>query len=65
MKVKQLIKKLQQYNPNARIAVVAHNTVYEFTICFGCSEGVKKANCEEVDLFVDELCKSDNKGERG
>jgi len=59
MKVNQLIKELSEYNPDADITVIAHNKSYDFSICYGFSEGRKKDNCESVDIYVDDLCVSE------
>ena len=53
MTVKEIIDKLSEYNLEAEINVVADGFDRPFTICFGSSEGVTKANCETVDLMVD------------
>lgn len=52
MKVKEFIEKLSKYNPKADIGIVVNNSVHEFEICFGTSEGCTKENCDEVNLHV-------------
>ncbi len=59
MKVIEVIDKLKEYNLNAKIGVIAHNKFYDFSFCFGSSDGVTKENCEEVCLYVDKLNKKD------
>lgn len=55
MTVKELINKLSEYNLEAEINVVVDGYVKPYTICFGGAEGVSKANCEAVDLMVDDI----------
>ena len=52
MTVKEIIDKLSEYNLEAKFNVVVDGFDRPFTICFGCSEGVIKTNCETVDLMV-------------
>lgn len=52
MTVKEMIDKLTEYNPEAKFNIVVDGFERPFTICFGCSEGVVKTNCETVDLMV-------------
>lgn len=56
MKVKEIIKELANYNPEAKIVVVAHCKQYNFSLSFGEAEGVEKENCQTVSFYVDELC---------
>jgi hypothetical protein len=53
MTVKELIEKLQAYNPEAEIDCVVDNTPYEFFIWFGGGEGCEKADCSSVSFAVD------------
>ena len=55
MTVKELINKLSEYNLEAEINVFVDGFDRPFTICFGGSEGVTKANCETVDLMVGDI----------
>ena len=55
MTVKEIIDKLNEYNLEAEINVVVGGFDRPFEICFGNSEGVTKANCETVDLMVDDI----------
>ena len=55
MTVKELINKLNEYNFEAEINVVVGGYAKPYTICFGGEEGVTKANCEAVDLMVDDI----------
>ena len=55
MTVKEIINKLSEYNLEAEINVFVDGFDRPFTICFGGSEGVTKANCETVDLIVGDL----------
>ena len=56
MKVKELIKKLLDYNMEAEVKVIAHCKEYDYSITIGGGEGVKKHNAKEVSFYVDELC---------
>jgi hypothetical protein len=53
MTVKQIRKKLEDYNEDAEFVVVVRNNPVEFEICFGNSEGVTKQNCESVCIYVE------------
>lgn len=55
MTVKEIIDKLSEYNLDAKFNIVVDGFDRPFTICFGISEGVTKANCETVDLTVDDI----------
>ena len=55
MTVKDIINKLSEYNLGAKFNVVVDGFDRPFTICFGSSEGVTKANCETVDLMVGDI----------
>lgn len=55
MTVKEIIDKLSGYNLNAKFNIVVDGFDRPFEICFGNSEGVTKANCETVDLMVDDI----------
>lgn len=59
MKVYELVKKLNEYNPNADIDVVVNGFSKGFKICFGGSEGCQPYNCDCVDLTVDTLCEEE------
>jgi hypothetical protein len=56
MKVKELIKKLLDYNMEAEVKVIAHCKKYDYSITFGDSEGDEKHNTKDVSFYVDELC---------
>ena len=62
MTVKEIIDKLSEYNSEAKINVVVDGFERPFAICFGCSEGVVKTNCETVDLMVGDI--DDEAGEQ-
>ena len=55
MTVKEIIDKLSEYNLEAKFNIVVDGYVKPYTICFGSAEGVTKANCEAVDLMVDDI----------
>ena len=55
MTVKEIINKLSEYNLEAEINVFVDGFDRPFTICFGGSEGVTKANCETVDLMIGDI----------
>lgn len=52
MTVKEIIDKLSEYNREAKFNIVVDGFDRPFTVCFGCSEGCTKTNCETVDLTV-------------
>ena len=56
MTVKELIKKLLDYNMEAEVKVIAHCKQYDYSITIGGAEGVEKHNTKEVSFYVDELC---------
>ena len=62
MTVKEMINKLSEYNLDAEINVVVDGFERPFTVCFGCSDGCTKTNCETVDLMVDNI--NDKVGEQ-
>jgi hypothetical protein len=62
MTVKDLIKKLLDYNLDAEVSVVAHHRAEEFSISYGGGEGVTKKNCESVSFYVDRLCVNETYG---
>ena len=55
MTVKEIIDRLSEYNLDAKFNIVVDGLDRPFEICFGDSEGVTKANCEAVDLMVDDI----------
>ena len=55
MTVKEIIDKLSEYNFEAKFNIVVDGYVKPYTICFGGAEGATKANCEAVDLMVDDI----------
>lgn len=52
MKVKDMIKELSFFNPEAEVNVVVASRPLPFGICFGGSEGCTKSNCGGVYLMV-------------
>lgn len=56
MKIKDLIKELKKFNPEADVTVVVHNYPEDFSITWGNAEGCTKENCDEVSFYVDRLC---------
>ena len=62
MTVKEMINKLSEYNLDAEINVVVDGFERPFTVCFGCSDGCTKTNCETVDLMVGDI--NEEAGER-
>lgn len=59
MRIRELIEKLGEYNPEARVDVVVHNMSEEFSIAFGGMEGDTKETTESVSFYVDRLCNSE------
>ena len=55
MTVKEIIDKLSEYNREAKFNIVVDGIDKPFTVCFGCSDGYTKTNCETVDLMVDTI----------
>ena len=55
MTVKEIIDRLSEYNLDAKFNIVVDGFDRPFEICFGGAEGVTKANCEAVDLMVDDI----------
>lgn len=61
MEIKQLIAKLIDFNPKAKVNVIVHNQIEDFTIVWGGgSEGETKENCQEVSFYVDRLCQNES-----
>lgn len=56
MTVKELIKKLLEYNMEANVTVIAHCKMYDYDITISGDEGVEKHDTKEVSFYVDELC---------
>ena len=61
MKIKELISKLNEFNQDAELTVIAHNKAYAFTIAWGGAEGSTKTNTDDVSFYVDELCTNEKK----
>ena len=54
MKIKELIEKLNEYNPEAIFGICINGRPLkenQYEICYGSSEGVTKKNCEDVDIL--------------
>ena len=60
MKVKEIIKLLNEYNPEAEFGIITENKKQNFNITYGSSEGVTKLNCEEVNLYIDKMNNNEN-----
>ena len=58
MKVKELINKLKEYNPEAEFNIIVDYYAKPFEICIGCSDGCTNKTCENVDFVVN--IQSDN-----
>lgn len=52
MKIKDLLDELAIYNPEAEFEIYVNNKPAEFEICYGSSEGVTPATCDDVTVFV-------------
>jgi hypothetical protein len=59
MKVKELIEKLNRFNPEAETSVIVNNQPELYSITFGGPEGSTKENCEDVNFYVDHLCSNE------
>jgi hypothetical protein len=53
--VKDLIAKLEEYNPEAEVQAMAHNHHEPFSLSYGYSDGITKETCEKVFIDVDAL----------
>ena len=54
MKIKELIEKLSDYNPEATFRICIDGRPLnenQYEICYGSSEGVTKKNCDDVDIL--------------
>jgi len=61
MGIEKLIVSLNNFNPNAKVNVIVHNQIEDFTITWGGgSEEETKENCKEVSFYVDRLCQNEN-----
>lgn len=56
MKVKGLIKKLNEYNQEADVEICVNGMPQEFEICYGGSEGCTKSSCDEVVFMIGTDC---------
>lgn len=63
MTVKEIVDKLGEYNPEAEFNIVVDGFSRPFEVCYGSSEGVTKANCDDVDLMVDDICDEVNRND--
>ncbi len=60
MKVKDIIKRLYEFNLEAEVSVIAHNRREKFSFTWGGgSEGETKEDCKEVNFYVDSLCQNE------
>ncbi len=55
MKVEQLIELLSEYNLDAHVNIIVHSKPHNFTLTYGVSDGCTKANCTNVNLFIEKL----------
>jgi len=62
MKVKDLTVRLQKYNPEAEMNVIAHNKKYPFSLCFGGGDGGTIETADFVGFCVDSLCSAEKEG---
>ena len=53
MKVNELIKKLEQYNPEANVIVFANGSIRDYSLIWMGSEGGSKDDCFEVSFYCD------------
>ena len=54
MKIKELIEKLNEYNPEAIFGICINGRPLnenQYEICYGSSEGVTKKNYDDVDIL--------------
>lgn len=60
MKVKELISKLKELNPNAETSVIVHNKDEQYSLTWGGGcEGTTKKKSPEVNFYVDRLNQSE------
>lgn len=60
MKNKELIKNLLDYNMEAEVIVVTDNgKPCSFSLAYGSKEGVTKKDCEDISIYIDGLCTSE------
>jgi len=53
MKVKDLIKELNSYNPEAEVSVISNYNKQEFSVCYGDEgEGTSKENTNSVNFYL-------------
>lgn len=60
MTVKELIKKLQECNQNAKLFVVVNNLTHDFTLSYSVDDGGDQKTCDEIHFYVDKLNSSEN-----
>lgn len=53
MKVREMVAKLNEFNPDADLQVVVRSQPQQYEVTYGDSEGSTKMNCETVSLMVD------------
>ena len=63
MNVIELIGELSKFNPYAKVNVIVHCRMEDFTLTCGSSEGVTEKDCEDVGIYVDRLCVNDSQQE--
>ena len=56
MKVRELIEKLQEMNPEAPVLVIVHNRAEQFSLTWGGGECCPKERASDVGFYVDRLC---------
>lgn len=60
MKLKELIKNLSEYNPEADVEIVVGSSSRPYSILYGTSEGCTPKSCDTVVIYVeDRLVRSD------
>ena len=59
MTVKDLIEKLEQYDPTAEMVATAHNKDQTFSLCHGEDDGCTKDDCDSVSIYLDALNESE------
>lgn len=55
MKVKDVIRELQNYNQEAEMSVIVNFKKYNFGLSFGSNEGVTRETANDVNFYVNEL----------
>jgi hypothetical protein len=59
MTVSEVVEKLQGFNPKAKVGVIAHNKVEQFSLTWAGTDGSTKEDAFQVNFYVDKLCEDE------